>query len=198
MVLVLSLTAFEAAFLCSKQYSLGYTHVAAHPLKHRQGEKIPVKVTHSQSCSLLHWTPCTWVCLAWMRRWRDGSSRKKLQLKSDHSLLRGGKYVWSTFYYLYNTAHRQYGQQRQDIATLSCTLSSKTQTGNLQASSQPCITVRSATNKLFLRHTLTERHHWWSEGIKRMGEGQIWCRLKEQHSSVCLNHFPCHDIKYDC
>ncbi len=58
---------------------------------HRHKQKIPVKVTHSQSCSLLHWTLCTWVSLAWMLRWRDGSSREKLQLKSDRSFLQGGK-----------------------------------------------------------------------------------------------------------
>lgn len=33
----------------------------SHTSTQTHGQKIPVKVTHRQSCYLLHWTLCTWV-----------------------------------------------------------------------------------------------------------------------------------------
>lgn len=118
--------------------------------------------------------------------------------KSDQSSLQGGKQVWSTFYYLSNTAHLWTTTHKPQWPCHADSHPTVKPTAFPQASSHPCITVRSTTNKLLLMRTQTERRHRLSEEMKRTGEGQRWCRFKEQNSRVYLNHFPHHDILYDC
>lgn len=67
------------------------------------------------------------------------------------------------------------------LMALSSRLSSKTQI----LLSRRLLKVRWAANKLFLMHSNWETWHMIQE-IRRMCQGQEWCRVKKQHCSMCL------------
>lgn len=125
----------------------------------------PVKVTHSQRCSLLHWLHLSLQSLAWMLRCRAGASWKKLrwnQIAKPSRGVWGGGHGGGILFLLHGQQHtRTHMQALIQNSTIA----------SLQASRKMWLQSDEQPTRCFWC-TRAERHRRWSDGIRRMWEGQ--------------------------